>query len=320
MNRSIDRRTLLKAAFGAGVASIVPSPLFAQQPAAQGAATGFRFVHMTDIHVQPERAADRGMIKALAAVEKLAPKPDFILSGGDQIYDCFDQDEARSRMLFDMFCRIAREHTNLKMYCAIGNHDVFGWSRKHEVPRDHKSYGKHMACEAFQLPNRYYAFDHLGWRFYVLDTIQPTADNRYEGYLDEEQMDWLKSDLATKPATTPAVVLTHIPILTVTGLRDFVESSDGNQYRVSTSLMCRGTLQLSELFGKHNVRLALSGHVHELDRVELRGVNYVCGGAVSGNWWKGVYKGYEEGFGIVDLKPTGAVEYQYFDYGWEAEV
>lgn len=321
MNQVIDRRTILKAALGAGAAAVLPRTLVAQQGVAPGAQAGaFRCVHLSDIHVQPELSADRGMAKALAAVEALDPKPDFILLGGDQIFDAFEQDEARARMLFDMFRKLAADNTNLKMHYCIGNHDVFGWSQRKGVTPAHALYGKKMVCDCCQLPKTFGAFDHKGWRFYVLDTIQPTANNRYEGYVDAEQLAWLEADLAAKPAATPAVVVSHIPVLTVTGLNERTFVPSANQYQVPSGLMCRDSPRLTQLFAKHNVKLALSGHIHELDRIELRGVTYICDGAVSGNWWKGQKAGYEEGFGVLDLKTDGTIAHRYHDYGWEAQA
>ena len=62
------------------------------------------------------------------------------------------------------------------------------------------------------------------------------------------------------------------------------------------------------------------GSLHACDRIELRGVTYICDGAVSGNWWKGPRFGYEEGFGILDLSPDGTFTHRYHDYGWTERV
>jgi len=45
----------------------------------------FRFVFMTDIHVQPELKADQGFRTAIAKVNEL--EPDFVITGGDLIMD-----------------------------------------------------------------------------------------------------------------------------------------------------------------------------------------------------------------------------------------
>ena len=75
--------------------------------------------------------------------------------------------------------------------------------------------------------------------------------------------------------------------------------------------------RIVSLFKRHaNVKLCLSGHLHLTERIEYAGVTYVCGGAVSGNWWKGDHHGTEEGYAIVDLYDDGSFDWQYIDYNW----
>ena len=45
----------------------------------------FRFIFMTDIHVQPELSGDEGFKQAIQKVNKL--KPDFVITGGDLVFD-----------------------------------------------------------------------------------------------------------------------------------------------------------------------------------------------------------------------------------------
>jgi 3',5'-cyclic AMP phosphodiesterase CpdA len=272
---------------------------------------GFRFVHLTDIHLQPELEADKGLARCLAEIEALDPKPDFILTGGDLVMDVFEQDPERSKLLFALYRKTLADHTGLPVRQCIGNHDVFGWANKNGVTPNHPDYGKKMVQEQLELPQTYYRFDHKGWRFFVLDDIQPTDDNRYQAYIDEPQWSWLETELA-RDAQKPAVVVCHIPILTVTVFGNATDDA----YRIATSSMCRDVLKLVELFAKNNVRLALSGHIHQLDRIDYRGVTFICDGAVSGAWWKGAHKGFEEGFGILDVTADGALRHQYHDYGW----
>lgn len=288
-------------------------------PAARGiaapSAPGFRFVHLTDLHIQPELMAAEGVKACLAAVEALAPRPDFILTGGDLVMDAFEQDEARAKSLFGLYGKVLADNTSLPVHNCLGNHDVFGWSHKKGIGPEHALYGKKMAAEALGLEKTWHAFDHKGWRFYVLDSIQP-AGRGYEGGIDPEQMEWLEGDLKAKPAATPAVVVTHIPILTVTVIRDSERGFQGTEYRISASGMCRGAEKLSRLFAAHNVKLALSGHIHERDRIDFLGTAYICDGAVCGGWWKGPNAGVQEGFGVIDLGPDGLAAHQYHDYGW----
>ena len=255
-------------------------------------------------------------MRCLTAVMQLDPQPDLILTGGDLVMDAFEQDVPRARSLFTLLRKVFDDHAGVPVYHCIGNHDVFAWGAE-GVDSGHPQYGKKMVSEYLELKNRYYRFDHKGWRFYVLDDIQPAPDNFYQAYIDEPQMAWLEEELRIKPPAMPAAAVCHIPILTVTVFGRRYEQGDR---RIPANEMCRDVHRLVGLFAKHNVRLALSGHLHQLDRVEYRGVTFICDGAVSGAWWKGQHRGFEEGFGVLDLQTDGSVGHRYFDYGWKAQV
>jgi 3',5'-cyclic AMP phosphodiesterase CpdA len=263
------------------------------------------------------------MQKCLRAVEALDPKPDLILTGGDLVYDVMGQGIGRSKMLFDLYKQTVADNTNLKAYPCVGNHDVLGWSDKPGVTPQHPQYGKQLIRDELEMKKTYYRFDHKGWRFYVLDSIQPVDHPRihYKGGFDDEQFEWLKSDLAAKDPNMPAVVVTHIPILSVTGIRDSPQVIKDGYYRVGGSWMFIGAAGLTKLFAKHNVKLALSGHMHEIDRIDFGGVTFICDGAVCGGWWRGPNVDNvvetQEGFGIVDMLPDGTFAHQYYDYGWQ---
>jgi Icc protein len=317
MNSQFSRRRFLQAsttaaAFVAG-RGLVSAAEGIAGPTEDPEPTAIRFVHLTDIHVQEERRADQGLAKCLTAVMGLDPLPEFILTGGDLVMDAFEQDEQRARSLFSLLRKLFDDHAGVPVHHCIGNHDVFAWGTE-SVGEDHPQYGKKMVSEYLELPNRYYRFDHKGWRFYVLDDIQPAPNRSYQAHIDEAQMAWLEDDLRAKPPEMPAAAVCHIPILTVTAFGNVEEDA----YRVPTNRMCRGAQRLIDLFSANNVRLALSGHLHQLDRIEFRGVTFICDGAVCGGWWRGPNKGFEEGFGVLDLNPDGSINHHYFDYAWEA--
>lgn len=279
------------------------------------AAQPFRFVHLTDIHVAPERQSEQGLVQCLRSVLALDPRPDFILTGGDLVMDVFEQDEDRARKLFQLLRKVFDDNAGIPVHHCIGNHDVFGWGSS-KVQEGQAGYGKQMVSEYLELPNRYYRFDHQGWRFFVLDDIQPAPEKAYQAYLDEEQFAWLEAELKAKPKEMPAAAVCHIPLLSVTAIGD----AENNLYQIPTSSMCRDMPRLVQLFAENNVRLSLSGHLHQLDRIAFRGVEFICDGAVSGGWWKGPHKGFEEGYGVIDLGADGSIQHQYLDYGWEAKV
>ncbi|WP_459554943.1 metallophosphoesterase family protein [Lacunimicrobium album] len=280
----------------------------------ENAVSGFRFVHMTDWHIQPEKGGVEGVVKALHRVQELDIKPDFILTGGDLVFDSFKASRDRSLQLFDLFNKTIKDECTLKVYPCIGNHDVYAWGDPTRA--NDPLFGKMMAKEKFELDKTYYAFNHKGIRFYVLDSIEPREDNKYRGKIHGEQLEWFKADLEAKPLMQPAVVVTHIPIFTVTV---FNESTYKNSsFEMQNGAICEDTIMLTSLLEKHNVKLALSGHIHMRDNIQMRGVEYINGGAVCGSWWKGPHHGVQEGFGVVDVAADGTMKYEYVDYGWEA--
>lgn len=313
----VTRRDWLRA-FGAAFAGVLTNIGISRGSSAgeAGPATaGFRFVHLTDIHVQPELRADEGMAACLRHVNQLTPRPDFILTGGDLVMDVLEQGPERAALLFQLFTRVLKDNTDIPVYHCLGNHDVFGWGKKHGVTPETAGYGKRMFCDTFGYEKTFYTFDHKGWRFFVLDSVQPSDSQLYQGGLEPEQWEWLEEQLQQKPAEMPAVVVSHIPFLTVTVLPDAAQE---RQFRIGAASLCSGAQRMALLLSRHNVRLAISGHIHMVDDVQYRGVRYVCNGAVSGGWWKGPNKGFSEGYGVFDVKADGTTHYQYVNYGWQA--
>jgi 3',5'-cyclic-AMP phosphodiesterase len=83
-------------------------------------------------------------------------------------------------------------------------------------------------------------------------------------------------------------------------------------YQIRLRQMSRDALDLAQLFARHAVRLALTGHTHRRDRVEYRGVTFICAGAVSGNWWREqAYRGFPAGFSIIDLHLDGRFDFRF---------
>jgi 3',5'-cyclic AMP phosphodiesterase CpdA len=276
----------------------------------------FRVAHLTDMHVQPERRAVEGYTAAIASLEKLDPKPDLLVTGGDHVMDVTEQLPDRAAVVWKSF---HAAHANVKYPWrpVLGNHDVFGWG-KPEVDEKTAGYGKAMALDQLRLERAYYSFDAGGWKFIILDSMTRRA-NSYLGQLDAEQLEWLRGELSATPAATPVIVFSHIPILSVCVFFDGKDRLGEKGWNVPDSWMHRDTRELIDLLARHNVRLAASGHIHLVDRADYRGIAFLCNGAVSGNWWKGPRQQFPEGYGVIDLWPDGRFEHRYVTYGWKAE-
>lgn len=311
-----SRRDVLKTIAGAAAASLLDLQALQAEPKEMPSA--FRFVHLTDIHIKRERGGDQGFAKALQAVEALKPRPDFILTGGDLVFDVLNATPAKARELFDLYLKVLADNTSLKTHNTVGNHDVFGWHPKSGLSPRTAGYGKAMVKDRLHWTETYHRFDHKGWRFFSLDNIQPGGDHRhpYEGRLDPVQFEWFKAELQKTDPKTPIVTCEHIPLITVTGF-GHGDLYKEREWRFPNAYICGDATQRLSLLQTRNVRLSLSGHIHERDRIEYLGTTFINDGAVCGNWWKGAYRGVPEGFGVFDLNADGTFDYHYHDYGWK---
>lgn len=276
-----------------------------------------RLAHLTDIHLQPERGAGRGLAECLHHVQALRDPPQLILNGGDAVMDVFASDARRANVLANLWRKVWSDECSLNAEHCIGNHDVWGWNRERSrTTGDEAAWGKAWAMDLFGLRQRYRSFDRAGWHFIVLDSTFARG-NDYTARLDEEQFEWLARDLADVPAATPVLVLSHIPILAVCPYFDGANEASGD-WRVPGAWMHIDARRLKDLFLKHpNVKLCLSGHVHLVDRCEYLGVTYICNGAVCGGWWKGPYQECDAGYGVLDLYDDGSFSWQYVRFPWE---
>ncbi len=279
--------------------------------------SGFRIAHLTDIHVQPELRADEGMRACLEAIHNLKPRPDLILTGGDLVFDILAVGDTRAKALFDLYIRLCKD-SDIPIRQCVGNHDVFGWSSKGKIAPDHVSYGKKMVQERLDLPRTTYSFDHKGWHFCMIDDIQPTRGDGYEGGISEADLDWLDKDLAAA-AGAPTLICAHIPILSVAVFRG-QDATNAPHHQISKGLVCRNPKPILELMRKHHVPAVLTGHLHQNEYIKYDGTTYIGEGAVSGGWWKGAHLGNPEGYGVVDLHADGTFSHEYVTYGWKAKA
>lgn len=328
------RRVLAAGVLGAGVALVGGSARGAVRDDAAGGAPAarkrvLRLAHLTDTHIQPERAGLEGTLACLRHMQAQKDAPTLLLAGGDLIMDSFDQGEARTAQLWDVW-DLAMKECGLPVEAALGNHDIWGWNKERSgTTGTEAGWGKARAMERLGLAAAYRAFDRAGWRFVVLDSVQPLGMG-YGGGLDDGQFAWLEQTLAATPATTPVLVLSHIPIISsVAVLGDAKVSREGKPgIGLSAGLMFLDYARVIDLFARHsNVKVALSGHIHMVERLDMRGVTYLCNGAASGAWWWGPQrKGRdarvrcEEGYALLDLYDDGTIENAYVEYGWEARV
>lgn len=275
--------------------------------------TSFRFVFMTDVHLQPEKGAVAGLKKAIESINALNPEPDFVITGGDLIFDALKQNEKRADSLFTLFQNTI-ELLEMPVYHTIGNHDIFGVNDAASVAKEHPEYGKKMFAIRMGENKMYRSFDYQNWHFVLLDAMTLDPEKDYIGKIDSTQIEWLKDDLKSIPPQTPVVFVTHIPFYTV-----FSQYHGSPTMANGPKLVVTNANEIMKLAAPNNVKLVLQGHLHTVEEIKYKGVSYVTGGAVSGNWWNGKRFGFSEGFVVVDV--TGdCFNWEYKTFGWDANL
>ena len=299
--KSWNRREFLGISAATISAAALPLKLHAVAPLED-----FSFLFITDCHLQPELDAARGCHDAFSHARTL--RADFVLQGGDHVFDALGVGRDRATLLIDLYTKTEQD-LGLKVHHTIGNHDCFGvYPASGVLPTD-PLYGKKYFEDHFG--KLYYSFDHKGVHFIVLDSIGITADRAYEGRVDAAQLAWLAADLKALPAATPIVVSIHIPLVTA------FESYEPPPTKPSAhhGLSVANAYEVLPLFEGHNVLAVLQGHTHINEVVNWHGVPYITSGAVSGNWWHGTRMGTPEGFTVVTVS-GGKLTTRYETYGF----
>ncbi len=266
----------------------------------------FSFVFMTDIHVQPERNAAEGFRMAVEEVNRLAP--DFVITGGDLIMDALGQTYGRADSLYELYDAIA-SGIEAKVYNTMGNHEIYGIYESAGADPSHPEYGEKMYEN--RLGPRYYSFEHKGWKFLILDSVEDTEKGSYIGMIDAEQQAWIREELAATDTAMPLVISTHIPFITI-----FKQVWYGSTLPNDSSLVVCNAKEVLDLFDGYNLKLVLQGHLHTIEDIYVDGTHFITAGAVCGRWWTGPNRGYEEGFARVHVRGD-AFDWEYVDYGWD---
>lgn len=300
----MERRSVLKTLGGI---LLIPSMSFSSTPITKRPV--LRIAHLTDVHLKNELEAPVKFVKCLHHVQQLVPKADWILNGGDIVFDMNKENSNTIQEQWSLVKKIMKEECSLPVNYCLGNHDIW-WN---ENSKGQQFYGKHYSMDQLQLTKPYYSLVKNGWKFIVLDSVNLDIDNTwYIGKLDEEQFTWLTNELISTPSTIPVMIMSHIPILTATLM---IEDNIINKWQMLGGDMHTDTAKLINLFYQHpNVKLCVSGHIHLRDKVIYNNVTYLCNGAVSGAWWKGQKRETAPGYGVIDLYADGSFEEKYINY------
>lgn len=195
MDEDMGRRDFLKLM---GIGGVVFMSGLSPQPAEALSLKGesdFFFVQLSDSHwgfegdkINPD--ARGTLIKAVKEVNALRQKPDFIVFTGDLTQTTDDKNVRQKRM--QEFRSIVADLDCKNVYFMPGEHDAS--LDRGETYKDF--FGK-----------THYVFDHKGVHFIALDNVSDPS-----GSIGDEQLEWLKTDLARLKPRDNIVVLTHRPL------------------------------------------------------------------------------------------------------------
>jgi 3',5'-cyclic AMP phosphodiesterase CpdA len=265
----------------------------------------FDFIFLTDTHIQPELAAAEGCTMCFKKAQLL--HADFAIQGGDHVFDASAVARKRAESLYDLYAR-TEQSLGLKVHHVLGNHDIFGLSPNSGIYLGEQGQGKQMYEE--RIGPTYYSFDHRGYHFVVLDSIQLTNDRNWEAAVDGAQKAWLAKDLAALSPVTPVIVATHVPL--VTGAASYVTPRTNDK-----QIFVTNAYDMLPLFRGHKLLGVLQGHLHLNEVVRFNDVPFITSGAVCGNWWHGTRLGTPEGFTVVSLR-DGKISWRYETYGFQS--
>ena len=207
-NDGIDRRGMLKcmAWVGAGVAftltgGVLTSRLLSGKAAEAADKGDFTFVQISDSHIGFAKEPNKDVIGTLKiAVDKINALPDapaFLLHTGDLTHLSKPEE-------FDTVSEILKGAKAGKHFFTPGEHDVFSDGGKRYLER----HGKGTLGGGWQ------SFDYNGVHFVGLVNVMNLKAGGL-GVLGQDQLDWLKKDVAGLGDSTPVVVFAHVPLWTV---------------------------------------------------------------------------------------------------------
>jgi 3',5'-cyclic AMP phosphodiesterase CpdA len=265
----------------------------------------FSMVFLTDIHLTPEKNAVKGFTQALDSANRL--NPDFILTGGDLIMDALGQSYGRADSLYNLYMEVVKK-SNCPVYNTMGNHEIYGIYKSSGADAANPEYGEKMFEN--RLGKSYYSFDHKGWKFIVINSIEADGKDKYSGEVDTSQISWIKGELKNTNHSTPIVLSTHIPFITAS-----TQKYGGSTLANDSALVVFNSKEVLDLFSGYNLKLVLQGHLHTVEDVYIDGIHFLTCGAVSGGWWEGPNQNFEEGFMHLTFTADD-FKWRYVDYDW----
>ena len=199
---------------------------------------------------------------------------------GDIVWD--------EHQLFAAYDR-AVEQMGIPFFQCLGNHDMDVNNGTEEESDDtfQKTYGP-----------TYYSFNRGQAHYIVMDNVRYLGrDREYDGYIVQQQLDWLKKDLSFVLKDKLIILCLHIPVHSGTKNKE----------------------ELYALLEDRNVHI-MSGHTHYHKNVITNNIYEHNHGTVCGAWWTGPIceDGTPGGYGVYKVKGN-ALEWKYKSTGKELD-
>src|SRR6202035_1564257 len=235
---NIERRGFLKCMTWAGTAMVwtvaggVPRSRLIGS--AEAASNEFTFVQISDSHLGFDKAANPNVTatlqEALDDIGKMPKRPAFLIHTGDITH-------LSKPAQFDTAQQLMGA-TKLAVHTVPGEHDILEEDGKSYLNR----FGKGTKGDGW------YSFDAGGVHFIGLVNVVNLQGNGL-GNLGHDQLEWLEDDVKHLSASTPIVVMAHVPLWIV--YQDWGwGTADGAQ-----------ALSYLKKFGSVTV---LNGHIHQV--------------------------------------------------------
>jgi len=270
----LNRRAFLKTTGAALMATALPMSLVKVAFGSPSPGQDFTFGYISDAHIQLIKGTkfvrnwDMGLIRSVQEANLLTPRPDFFMFGGDLA-------QLGMKEELDHGLEIMSKLRG-KVHYVIGEHDYY------------LDLGEYWQSKIGPL---WYSFDHKGVHFVVLNSI--LTDDRWThnkwgspmermlamARLDnpqgspfmvgEQQLGWLKKDLAKVNKNSPVVVFSHSPIQKIyKGWNFWTEDAEKVQ-------------ALLKPFKKVTV---IYGHVHQIQYNQIGNISFHAVMATAWPW------------------------------------
>jgi 3',5'-cyclic AMP phosphodiesterase CpdA len=242
----VDRRGFLEcmAWVGTGLAWSVSGGVLSSRALGQDAGprskADFTFAQISDSHIGFSKEPNKNVVGtlqlAIDRINALPMHPDFLIHTGDLTHLAKPEE-------FDTCAQVLKSAKTGNVFYVPGEHDIFTDDAKLYLER----FGKGTQGTGWR------SFDHKGVHFIGLVNVANLKPGGL-GTLGQEQLDWLKKDVAGLRESTPIVVFAHVPLWTV-----YPKWGWGTEDSAQA-------LSLLKRFGSVTV---LNGHIHQtLQKVE----------------------------------------------------